>query len=76
MGLRRLDDPAFADEAAELVKVFADAGGEAVGEELDKRLQEELAFWQATAPSLSQGGGIKMRHLMRPCERGTYRLGS
>jgi len=35
--------------------VFADAGGEAVGEELDKRLQEELAFWQATAPSLSQG---------------------
>jgi hypothetical protein len=50
-----LDDPAFADEAAELVKVFADAGGEAVGDELNSRLQKELAFWQATAPSLSQG---------------------
>jgi hypothetical protein len=50
-----LDDPAFADEAAELVRVFADAGGEAVGDELNTRLQEELAFWQATAPSLSEG---------------------
>ena len=50
-----LNDPAFGDEAAELVKAFVEAGGEAVGEELTSRLQEELAFWQATAPSLSQG---------------------
>ncbi len=50
-----LDDPAFADVAAELVKVFVEAGGEAVGAELNSRLQQELAFWQATAPSLSQG---------------------
>ncbi len=50
-----LNDPAFGDEAAELVKAFVEAGGEAVGEELTSRLQQELAFWQATAPSLSQG---------------------
>jgi hypothetical protein len=50
-----LNDPAFGDEAAELVKAFVEAGGEAVGEELTNRLQQELAFWQATAPSLSQG---------------------
>ena len=50
-----LDDPAFADEAAELIKAFVEAGGEAVGEELNSRLQKDLAFWQATAPSLSQG---------------------
>jgi hypothetical protein len=30
-------------------------GGEAVGEELTNRLQQELAFWQTTAPSLSPG---------------------
>ena len=50
-----LNDPAFADEAAELVKAFVEAGGETVGEELNSRLQQEFAFWQATAPSLSQG---------------------
>jgi hypothetical protein len=50
-----LDDPAFADEAAELIKAFVGAGGEAVGEELNSRLQRELAFWKAMAPSLSQG---------------------
>jgi hypothetical protein len=49
-----LDDPAFADEAAELVRSFAEAGGEQIGEELDSRLQKELALWQATAPSLSK----------------------
>jgi hypothetical protein len=50
-----LDDPAFADEAAELVRSLVEAGGEQVGEELNSRLQKELAFWQATAPSLSRG---------------------
>jgi hypothetical protein len=50
-----MDDPAFADEAGELVKAFVEAGGEAVGEELNSRLQQDLAFWQATAPSLSKG---------------------
>jgi hypothetical protein len=50
-----LNDPAFGDQAAELVKAFVEAGGETVGEELTSRLQQELAFWQATAPSLSQG---------------------
>jgi hypothetical protein len=50
-----LNDPAFGDEAAELVKAFVEAGGEAVGEKLTSRLQQELAFWEATAPLLSQG---------------------
>ena len=50
-----LSDPAFAENGAELTKVFAEAGGESVGEELDRRLQEQLIFWQATGPSLSLG---------------------
>lgn len=50
-----LSDPAFADNGAELVKALAEAGGESVGEELDRRLQEQLKFWQATAPTLSIG---------------------
>ncbi len=50
-----LNDPAFGDEAAELVKAFVEAGGEAVGEELANRLQQELAFWRTTAPSLPRG---------------------
>jgi hypothetical protein len=53
--LGMLDDPAFGDEAAELIKAFVEAGGEAAGEELDSRLQKDLAFWQTTAPSLPQG---------------------
>jgi hypothetical protein len=50
-----LSDPAFADDSAELVKAFAEAGGESVGEELDRRLQEQLKFWEATGPTLSLG---------------------
>jgi hypothetical protein len=50
-----LSDPAFADEGSELVKAFADVGGESVGEELNGRLQEQLKFWQATAPNLPVG---------------------
>ena len=50
-----LSDPAFADESAELVKTFAEAGGESVGEELNRDLQEQLQFWQATGPTLSLG---------------------
>ncbi|HEV2197679.1 MAG TPA: hypothetical protein VGR55_18990 [Candidatus Acidoferrum sp.] len=48
-------DPAFADEGADLVKAFAEAGGESVGEELDSDLQKQLKFWQGTAPTLSVG---------------------
>jgi hypothetical protein len=50
-----LDSSAFADEAGELVKAFVETGGESVGEELTTRLKRDLTFWQATAPSLSQG---------------------
>jgi len=50
-----LADPAFAGEDGELVKALAEAGGESVGAELDRRLQDQLKFWQATAPTLSVG---------------------
>ena len=50
-----LDDPAFADEASELVKALVQAGGEPAGEELHRRLRQELAFWKSTGPSLSRG---------------------
>jgi len=52
---KMLSDPAFADESAELVKAFAEAGGESVGEELGRRLREQLEFWQANAPALAEG---------------------
>ena len=50
-----LDDPAFADEWADLVVALAHAGGDAVGEELNNRLRQDLAFWRSRGPSLSQG---------------------
>jgi hypothetical protein len=50
-----LDDPAFADEAAALVQALVAAGGDAVGEELNSRLRQDLAFWRAAGPTLPQG---------------------
>jgi len=50
-----LDDPTFDDEGQELVEALVQSGGEAVGEELNNRLRQELAFWRSTAPSLSHG---------------------
>ena len=50
-----LEDPAFGEEARGLVNAYVGAGGESVGEDLNRLLQERAAFWQATAPSLSPG---------------------
>jgi hypothetical protein len=50
-----LDDPSFANEAAALVQALVRAGGNAVGEELNSRLRQDLAFWRATGPTLPQG---------------------
>lgn len=50
-----LDDPAFADEASDLIETYVEAGGETVGQDLNFRLQRQLKFWRATAPSLSEG---------------------
>jgi hypothetical protein len=50
-----LDDLAFRGEASELVKALGMAGGEGVGEELNRRLQQDLAFWKSTGPTLTQG---------------------
>lgn len=50
-----LDDPAFRDEASGLVNALGMAGGEGVGEELNRRLRQDLAFWKNAGPTLTQG---------------------
>jgi hypothetical protein len=50
-----LDDPQYALEVEDLIKAYSEAGGESAGEELTDRLEQELAFWQATGPKLQQG---------------------
>jgi hypothetical protein len=50
-----LNDNAFAGDAAPLVAAYAAAGGEALGEDLNARLREELKFWRSVAPSLPLG---------------------
>jgi hypothetical protein len=49
-----LDDPAYSEQASELVNAMVKAGGKAVGAELNRRLEQDLAFWSSTGPSLSQ----------------------
>lgn len=49
-----LDDPTYSEQASELVQVLVNAGGTAVGAELNRRLKNDLAFWSSTCPSLSQ----------------------
>lgn len=49
-----LDDPAYSEQASELVSAMVKAGGKPVGEELNRRLEKDLAFWSSTGPSLSQ----------------------
>jgi hypothetical protein len=49
-----LDDPAYSQQASELVNAMVKAGGKAVGTELNRRLEKDLAFWSSTGPSLSQ----------------------
>jgi len=53
--LGMLDDPEYSDEGSELVKALVEAGGKSVAGELNRRLQRELSFWIATAPSLTKG---------------------
>lgn len=50
-----LDDREFSDQAADLITALEEAGGEGVAQELDSRLQQELAYWRVSAPSLSPG---------------------
>ena len=50
-----LDDPAFAEQAPELVDAMVKAGGKDVGAELNRRLEQDVAFWMRTGPSLSPG---------------------
>lgn len=50
-----LDDPVFAEQAPELVDAMVKAGGKEVGGELNRRLEQDVAFWMRTGPSLSPG---------------------
>lgn len=50
-----LDDPEYSLEAEDLIKAYSEAGGEAIGEELNIRLQKELSFWRTTGPALPHG---------------------
>jgi hypothetical protein len=50
-----LDDPAFANEAPDLIKAYTETGGETQAEDLARRLQRELSFWKATGPTLRKG---------------------
>lgn len=50
-----LSDAAFSGHASELVEALVKAGGTRIGRDLDSLLDQELAFWKSTAPSLRQG---------------------
>lgn len=47
-----LNDSAYASEAPQLIRALIKAGGRAVGDDLTRRLQSEVAFWRSAGPSL------------------------
>jgi hypothetical protein len=55
-----LDDPAFADEAAELVSSSAEAGGELVGEELNSRLAKRVGILATHGPLFGGLGRLEL----------------
>jgi hypothetical protein len=50
-----LDDPAYTEQAPDLIEAMVKAGGDAVGEDLNRRFQQEVAFWKSAGPSLPHG---------------------
>jgi hypothetical protein len=50
-----LDDPEYADDSPELIKAMVEAGGAAVGSDLNHRFQHEIAFWESVGPTLAVG---------------------
>jgi hypothetical protein len=50
-----LDDPAYAEWDSQLVDAMVKAGGKTVGDELNRRFERDVAFWERTGPSLRQG---------------------
>lgn len=52
---RMLDQAIFSDLNPDLIDALAEAGGEAAGKEMNRRLQEELRFWRAKGPALKHG---------------------
>jgi hypothetical protein len=50
-----LDDPAYSERAPELVDAMVKAGGKAVGDELNRRFERDVVFWEGTGPSLRKG---------------------
>ncbi len=69
-GLRRmLDDPAFAEPRAKIVRCLADVAGSDAGPDLTRVLEKELLFWRETAPSLApdwwNGRGVSKEEKQR-----------
>jgi hypothetical protein len=50
-----LDDPAYTEQAPDLIEAMVKAGGDTVGEDLNRRFQRKVAFWKSTGPSLARG---------------------
>ena len=50
-----LDDPAYTEQAPDLIEAMVKAGGDSVGEDLNRRFQREVAFWKSTGYSLPRG---------------------
>jgi hypothetical protein len=50
-----LNDSAYADKAPGLIKAMVEAGGAAVGPELNHRFEREVAFWESAGPTLAPG---------------------
>ena len=50
-----LDDPAYSEWDSELVDAMVKAGGRTVGDELNRRFERDVAFWERTGPSLGRG---------------------
>ena len=68
-----LDDPAFAERSSDLVDAMVKAGREAAGDELNRRFERDVAFWERTGPSLRQGWWNDVPLAILRCVTGTVR---
>lgn len=50
-----LDSPRFVPESDALITAYVEAGGSAVGKDLESRFQNEILFWRQAGPKLRAG---------------------
>ena len=70
--IREMLDDATLSGHAELIEAYVKAGGEAVAEDLNRRLQEQLSFWRGVAHSLEKGWWNQQQTADREALRGRY----